>query len=126
LPFGRSHGEISRLAALARNDNLDFAPETEALLVRQTFCLKAIPGRTTMPDAPGDVGAPRGNGTTYLMRETETIERDGRRWCIRPAAAAPLLADGWPIDRPDRLTVVKRGHRRTVCRCEAGGEAFFV
>ena len=79
-----------------------------------------------MPRAPGGREGIRGAGTPDCMDDTETIERDGRRWWIRRAAAAPLLADGWPIERPERLTVVKRGHRRTVCRCEAGGEGFFV
>jgi len=60
------------------------------------------------------------------MDAIETIERDGRRWWIRPAAAEPLLAAGWPLDHPERLVPVKQGHRRTVYRCEAGGTAFFV
>ena len=55
------------------------------------------------------------------MDETRTIKHGGRRWLLRPAAAEPLLADGWPVDQPDRLAPVKRGRRRTVYRTEAGG-----
>jgi len=66
------------------------------------------------------------------MEETRTIERNGRRWWIRPAAE-PLLDQGWPLDQADRLTVVKHGFGRTVSRLRAtdpaaaGGEAdYFV
>ncbi len=50
------------------------------------------------------------------MNEIETIERAGRRWWVRPDAAAPLLAGPWPLDRPESMAVIKRGHRRTVAR----------
>jgi hypothetical protein len=60
------------------------------------------------------------------MDTIETMQRDGRRWWIRPAAAEPLLAAGWPPEHPERLVPFKQGRRRTVYRCEAGGEAFFV
>ena len=60
------------------------------------------------------------------MDTIETIERDGRRWWIRPAAAEPLLAAGWPPEHPEHLVPFKQGRRRTVYRCEAGGTAFFV
>jgi tRNA A-37 threonylcarbamoyl transferase component Bud32 len=60
------------------------------------------------------------------MDAIETIQRDGRRWWIRPAAAGPLLAAGWPPDRPEQLTLFKKGRRRTVYRCEAAGAAYFV
>ena len=60
------------------------------------------------------------------MDAIETMQRDGRRWWIRPAAAGPLLAAGWPPEHPERLATFKQGRRRTVYRCEAGGTAFFV
>jgi tRNA A-37 threonylcarbamoyl transferase component Bud32 len=60
------------------------------------------------------------------MDAIETMQRDGRRWWIRPAAAGPLLAAGWPPEHPERLAPFKQGRRRTVYRCEAGGTAFFV
>jgi len=60
------------------------------------------------------------------MDAIETIQRDGRRWWIRPAAAGPLLAAGWPPDRPEQLSPFKQGRRRTVYRCEAAGAAYFV
>jgi len=60
------------------------------------------------------------------MDAIETIERDGRRWWVRPAAAEPLLAAGWPPGRPEHLAAFKQGRRRTVYRCEAGGAAYFV
>ena len=50
------------------------------------------------------------------MSEIQTIERGGRRWWVRPEAAAALLAGPWPLDRPENLSVVKRGHRRTAAR----------
>jgi len=59
------------------------------------------------------------------MDETRTIERGGRRWLLR-SAADPLLADGWPVDQPDRLAPVKRGRRRTVYRLEAAGGGYYV
>lgn len=58
--------------------------------------------------------------------EIQTIDRGSRRWRVRPEAAAALLAGPWPLDRPENLSVVKRGHRRTVARVEVGTEAFFV
>jgi tRNA A-37 threonylcarbamoyl transferase component Bud32 len=60
------------------------------------------------------------------MDAIETMQRDGRRWWIRPAAAEPLLAAGWPPEHPERLVAFKQGRRRTVYRCEAGGAAYFV
>ena len=60
------------------------------------------------------------------MDETRIIERAGRRWLVRPAAAEPLLADGWPMDDPGRLTPVKRGRRRTVCRLQTAGRGYYV
>jgi len=60
------------------------------------------------------------------MDRTETIERDGRRWWVRPDAARPLLEAGWPVARPDRLTLVKRGAGRAVYRCRAGDASFYV
>ena len=60
------------------------------------------------------------------MNRTETIERDGRRWWVRPDAARSLLEAGWPVARPDRLTLVKRGASRAVYRCRAGDASFYV
>jgi hypothetical protein len=67
------------------------------------------------------------------MGETLSIERGGRRWWVRPEAAALLLDRPWPLDRPQDLVIVKRGHRRCVSRfClqdPAGrdeGAAFYV
>ena len=60
------------------------------------------------------------------MDETRVIELGGRRWRVRPGAAEPLLADGWPPDHADRLTAVKRGDRRTVARFEAAGRGYYV
>ncbi|MCX5682707.1 MAG: hypothetical protein NT049_03380 [Planctomycetota bacterium] len=60
------------------------------------------------------------------MDAIETMQRDGRRWWIRPVAAELLLAAGWPPEHPERLPAFKQGRRRTVYRCEAGGAAFFV
>ena len=60
------------------------------------------------------------------MDQTQVIKQEGRRWWIRPEAAAPLLADGWPTASPRRLTAVKQGASRTVSRCEAGGITFYV
>jgi tRNA A-37 threonylcarbamoyl transferase component Bud32 len=48
------------------------------------------------------------------MDKTQTIERGGRRWWVRPEAAAPLLDRPWPLDRPQDLVLVKRGHHRAV------------
>ena len=62
----------------------------------------------------------------HHMDDTQTIERGGRRWRVCARAAEPLLAGGWPLDDPARLTVVKQGAGRTVCRCQAGGVIFFV
>ena len=45
---------------------------------------------------------------------------------MRPAAAEPLLADGWPPLERDRLVPVKRGRGRTVFRLEAAGGAYYV
>jgi len=60
------------------------------------------------------------------MIETRTIAPDGRTWHLRPALAEPLVADGWPPDRPERLAVVKRGRGRVVSRFESGGRGFYV
>jgi len=60
------------------------------------------------------------------MDETRIIEQRGRRWSIRPVAAGPLLADGWPPDDPARLVTVKRARRRTVFRFEAGGCGYYL
>jgi hypothetical protein len=60
------------------------------------------------------------------MDKTEIIERGGRRWRVSPQAAAALLAGEWPLDRPDALTVIKRGNRRTVARIETPGDVFYV
>ena len=60
------------------------------------------------------------------MDAIETMQRDGRRWWVRPAAAGPLLAAGWPPGRPEQLVPYTQGRRRTVYRCEAAGAAFFV
>jgi tRNA A-37 threonylcarbamoyl transferase component Bud32 len=60
------------------------------------------------------------------MIETRTIEPGGRKWWIRPALAAPILADGWPPDSPERLEPVKRGSGRAISRFRSGGRGFFV
>jgi tRNA A-37 threonylcarbamoyl transferase component Bud32 len=61
------------------------------------------------------------------MCETQTIVRGGRSWWIRPESAAPLLEGPWPLEHPDRLTVVKRGNRRAVARLELpAGAAFYA
>jgi len=60
------------------------------------------------------------------MDETRVIEHGGRRWAIRPEAAGPLLAEGWPPDQPDRLKCVKRGIRRRVLRFEISGRGYYV
>jgi len=60
------------------------------------------------------------------MDHVQTIVRDGRRWRVRPDAAAPLLDEGWPLADPARLTAVKVGPRRTVSRCTAGGQGYYV
>ncbi|MEA3366493.1 MAG: lipopolysaccharide kinase InaA family protein, partial [Planctomycetota bacterium] len=59
------------------------------------------------------------------MDQTRIITHAGRRWLVRPSAD-PLLADGWPVDQPDRLTLRKRGRRRAVYRLEAGGRGYYV
>jgi hypothetical protein len=59
------------------------------------------------------------------MDQTRIITHAGRRWLVRPSAD-PLLADGWPVDRPDRLAPAKRGRGRTVSRLDAAGRAYFV
>ena len=60
------------------------------------------------------------------MIETRTIQPGGRKWWIRPALAAPILADGWPPDFPERLEPVKQGSGRTISRFRSGGRGFFV
>jgi len=60
------------------------------------------------------------------MDETRVIEHRGRRWAIRPEAAEPLLAEGWPPDQPDRLKCVKHGVRRRVLRFEICGRGYYV
>ena len=65
-------------------------------------------------------------GQTSPMSQREIIERDGRRWWVRPDAARPLLEAGWPAARPERLTLVKRGAGRAVYRCSAGDASFYV
>jgi tRNA A-37 threonylcarbamoyl transferase component Bud32 len=60
------------------------------------------------------------------MDQTQVIQQEGRRWWIRPDAAAPLLADGRLTACPERLTAIKQGASRTVSRCEAGGVTFYV
>jgi len=59
------------------------------------------------------------------MHDARIITQGDRRWTVTPAAE-PLIADGWPVDDPERLTVVKRGRRRSVGRLEAGGRTFYV
>ncbi len=59
------------------------------------------------------------------MDQTRIITHGGRRWLVRPSAD-PLLADGWPVDRPDRLACAKRGRGRTVSRLDAAGRAYYV
>jgi len=59
------------------------------------------------------------------MRKTRIITHAGRRWLVRPSAD-PLLADGWPVDRPDRLTLEKRGRQRAVYRLDAAGRGWYV
>ncbi len=44
---------------------------------------------------------------------------------VRPAAES-LLADGWPVEEVERLTLRKRGRRRTVHRLESGGRAYYL
>ncbi|MBL7139917.1 MAG: hypothetical protein ISS74_03325 [Planctomycetes bacterium] len=61
----------------------------------------------------------------HAMHDARVIMQRGRRWAVTPAAE-PLLADGWPVDDPDRLALVKRGRRRSVHRLESGGRAFYV
>jgi hypothetical protein len=59
------------------------------------------------------------------MEPIRIIEQGGRRWSVLPAAD-PLLADGWPPDRPERLTAVKRGLRRRILRFETAGCGYYV
>lgn len=59
------------------------------------------------------------------MDQTRIITHAGRRWLVRPSAD-PLLADGWPVDRPDRLAPAKRGRGRTVARLDAAGRTWYV
>jgi len=59
------------------------------------------------------------------MRKTRIITHAGRRWLVRPSAD-PLLADGWPVDQPDRLSLRKRGRGRAVYRLDAGGRGWYV
>jgi len=59
------------------------------------------------------------------MDQTRIIMHGGRRWLVRPSAD-PLLADGWPVDRPDRLACAKRGRGRTVSRLDVGDRAYYV
>jgi len=59
------------------------------------------------------------------MDQTRIILQAGRRWLVR-AAAEPLLADGWPLDQPDRLSLRKQGRRRRVYRLEARGLGYYV
>jgi tRNA A-37 threonylcarbamoyl transferase component Bud32 len=60
------------------------------------------------------------------MDETRIIAHGGRRWSIRPEAAEPLLADGWPPEQPERLTPVKAGARRRMMRFESAGRGYYV
>ena len=60
------------------------------------------------------------------MAETRIIEHGGRRWSIRSEAAEPLLADGWPPDRPERLTPIKAGVRRRILRFESAGRGYYA
>jgi len=60
------------------------------------------------------------------MDETRIIAQGGRRWSIRPEAAGPLLADGWPPEQPERLTPVKAGARRRMMRFESAGRGYYV
>jgi len=59
------------------------------------------------------------------MDPTRIITHAGRRWLVRPSAD-PLLADGWPVDRPERLRLEKRGRRRAVYRLDAAGRGWYV
>jgi hypothetical protein len=60
------------------------------------------------------------------MDETRIIAHGGRRWSIRPEAAEPLLADGWPPEQPERLMPVKAGARRRMMRFESAGRGYYV
>ena len=60
------------------------------------------------------------------MEKTRVISHGGRRWTVWPAAAEALLADGWPPDHPERLTLVKRGHRRAMFRFQSGGRGYYL
>jgi hypothetical protein len=59
------------------------------------------------------------------MDQMRIITHGGRRWLVRPPADA-LLADGRPLEEPERLAPAKRGRRRSVYRLEAAGRAYFV
>ena len=80
-----------------------------------------------MSTAPaGQVQLPRALEFWASMDETRIIKHGGRRWSIRPDAAEPLLAGGWPPNNPERLTPVKTAPGRRVLRFEIAGRGYYV